>query len=174
MTDPRQEDEAEAAEIAKLRAEPWFKNVPDWMGEVVVRITVAKDAATKLLAKLDERQQAQDRRDELQEQRDQKLRDREDALLRAVEDMKQFANRIYGPDSELTKIHQKLGALESAGIARDKRYADRFETIDANQTRIKDDMERRVTKLEESKLQTEKSLQDLSERVLRLEERKSA
>jgi hypothetical protein len=94
--------------------------------------------------------------------RERMLEDRQQAFVNAAMDMKAFAERIYGPDSELTKINQKLGGIEASGTARDKRYADRFQVIDENQTRFKDSVDERFK-------QVHSDLTKLSDRVTNLE-----
>jgi hypothetical protein len=82
--------------------------------------------------------------------------DREKAITGAAEDMKAFINRIYGPDSELTKISEKLGAIESAAGARDSRYMRQFQDISDRLNERFDLIESRVRQIEERVLGLEK------------------
>jgi len=105
---------------------------------IIKKIMGAEDAIREMMAELSSRAVDLNQREQLIEDRERLFEDRQQAFLGAAHGMKEFANRIYGPDSELSKINQKLGGIEAAGIARDKRYADRFQDIDDNQTRLKD------------------------------------
>lgn len=117
---------------------------PDYMVLIITEVVGAKDEIRAMMAELNTRSVDVRQREDAVLQREEVLRDQQQAFVSAAEDMKAFANRIYGPDSELTKINQKLGGIESAGAIRDRRYADRFQTIDENQTRMRDDFESRI------------------------------
>lgn len=121
---------------------------PDYMVLIITKIMGAEDANREMLAALNTRTVELNQRERSLEGREQAVLDaarviteREQAVVNAAKDMKEFASRLYGPDSELTKINQKLGAIESAGANRDQRYAERFRVIDENQTRLKDFVE---------------------------------
>ena len=116
---------------------------PDYMVLIIQKIMGAEDAVREMMAELSSRSVDIHRREEILETREVLFEERRQAFIHAVEDMKRFANRLYGPDSELSQINQKLGAIDMAGTNRDKRYADRFTAIDENQTRFKDSMEDR-------------------------------
>lgn len=145
-----------------VRDEPWFKNVPEYMGEVVVLITDAKDAAQALMAKLDDREGRLDNREAELSNLAVVLDDRGTALLLAVDDMKAFANKLYGPESELTRIHQKLASIEKSNTDRHTEHTRQLEAFEANQARFREwvngkledvdgrltDFNRRLTELE--------------------------
>lgn len=107
-----------------IRDEPWFKNVPEYMGEAIVLITENRDETRMLLARLQDREQI--------------LVDRETALMSAIKDMKDFANLLYGPESELTKINTKLDAIESAASTRDSAHESQLTQISGAHERLKD------------------------------------
>lgn len=116
---------------------------PDYMVLIITKIMGAEDAIREMMAKLSaEAVEIKQRRQEV-ENAEQILAERQEAFVSAAKDMNGFANRIYGPDSELTKINQRLAGIEASGIARDKRYADRFQAIDDNQTRFRDSIDER-------------------------------
>jgi c-di-GMP-binding flagellar brake protein YcgR len=111
---------------------------PDYMVLIISKIMGAEDAVREMMAALSARSVELHQREQVLEHGEQMLADRQQAFVDAANDMKAFATKIYGPDSELTKINAKLGAIESAGMNRDQRYALRFQAIDENQTRLKD------------------------------------
>lgn len=117
---------------------------PDYMLLIITEVVGAKDEIRAMMAALNARSVDVRQREDAVLQREELLRDQQQAFVSAAEDMKAFANRIYGPDSELTKINQKLGGIETAGATRDRRYADRFQAIDENQTRMRDDFETKI------------------------------
>ena len=102
-----------------VRDEPWFKNVPEYMGEAIVLITETRDEARMILARLLEREQV--------------LGDREGALIAAIKDMKDFANQLYGPESELSKINAKLDAIDRAIAKRDTEHSQQIQKISGEQ-----------------------------------------
>lgn len=130
---------------------------PDYMVLIISKIMGAEDANREMLAALNARTVELNQRERI-------IEDREQAVINAAKDMRQFAEQLYGPSSELTKINAKLGAIESAGVNRDHRYASQFQAINENQTRLKDfcegkfreidkrfmDLEGRVTVLEKA------------------------
>ncbi len=116
---------------------------PDYMVLIIGKIMGAEDAIREMMAKLSAEAVELKQRERAIEEAEMMLADRQEAFVEASRDMKEFVNRIYGPDSELTRINARLGGIEAAGIARDKRYADRFQTIDDNQTRFRDSIEER-------------------------------
>lgn len=117
---------------------------PDYMVLLITEMSGTKDEIRAVMAELNTRASDVKQREDAVQQREQVLQDQQQAFMSAVEDLKAFVNRIYGPDSELTKINQKLGGLESAGATRDRRYADRFQAIDENLTRMRDDFSSRI------------------------------
>ena len=121
-----------------VREEDWFKNVPEYMGEIVVRITEAKDAAQDLMVKLDEREGRLDNREAELSNLATVLDDRGNALLSAVSDMKAFANQLYGPESELTRIHEKLASIEKSNTDRHTDHTRQLEAFEANQSRFRE------------------------------------
>jgi hypothetical protein len=114
---------------------------PDYMVLIITKIMGAEDAAREMMAKLSAEYVEVRQREQAVLNSERLLAERQQAFMDAAEDMKNFVNRIYGPDSELTRISQKLGGIEAAGAARDKRYMDRFQAIDENQTRLKDSID---------------------------------
>ncbi len=120
-----------------VRDEPWFKNVPDYMGEVVVLLTEQKELAQEMMVKLDAREERLDAREAELSSLAVVLGDRGDALLNAVNDMKSFANKLYGPESELTRIHQKLASIEQSNTDRHTEHARQLETFETNQARFR-------------------------------------
>lgn len=98
-----------------LRNEPWAKNTPEYALEAIIQISDARHeilAAMKLI---------NERNAELAS-REQVLMDREQAFVNAAADLKTFANSIYGPDSELTKLNARLEAAETAAVRREADY----------------------------------------------------
>ncbi len=106
---------------------------PDYMVLIISKIMGAEDAVREMMAALSARSVELHQREQAIENREQMLEERQLAFVSAANDMKAFAARIYGPDSELTKINSKLGSLEMSGANRDSRYAERFRIIDENQ-----------------------------------------
>lgn len=129
----------------KSRNEPWRKQVPDYMVAAIDSICDARDDIRSMQAELSKSKQELGYKEQI-------IGDREQALLSAIDDMKEFASRLYGPDSELTKINQKLSGIESSLAARNTQYDRQFQEIHDNQTRLIqrcDQVEMRVSKLEE-------------------------
>lgn len=93
------------SETKDVRDEPWFKNVPEWMGEVVVRITEARDAATSLMRELSARDDAITNREDI-------AAEKEQALASAISNVTDFANKLYGPESAIAQINSKLDSIE--------------------------------------------------------------
>lgn len=113
---------------------------PDYMVLIINKIMGAEDAVREMMAELSSRSVDIHLREQAIENREVLFEERQQAFVNAVEDMKRFAARLYGPDSELTQINKKLGGIEASGTNRDRRYADRFQAIDDNITRLKDSM----------------------------------
>lgn len=133
---------------------------PDYMVLIITEVTGAKNEIRAMMAELNTRAVDVKQREEAVSEREQVLQDQQAAFVNAAGDMKEFVGRIYGPDSELTKINQKLGGIESAGAARDRRYVDRFQAIDENQARLKDSLDHRF--------------KEVGDRVVKLENRVAA
>lgn len=110
---------------------------PDYMVLIISKIMGAEDANREMMAMLSAQAVDLNQREVLIQNHEQVIREREQAFVDAARDMMDFANRLYGPDSELTKINQKLEAIESAGQQRDKRYTDRFESIDSSHASLR-------------------------------------
>lgn len=89
-----------------VRDEDWYKNAPDWAGEVVVRITEARDDLLTAMKKLDERELAQQAREQVHAER-------EEAFVRAAADIKELLNQTYGPDSAVMRIAQRVDNIDS-------------------------------------------------------------
>lgn len=135
---------------------------PDYMVLIITEVVGTKDEIRAMMAELNTRSVDVRQREQVVAEREQVLKEQQQAFMDAAKDMKEFANRIYGPDSELTKINAKLGALEAAGHNRENRYAERFRVIDENQTRLKDSFESKINAVNER-------VDKLTERVDRLE-----
>ncbi len=134
-----------------LRDEPWFKNVPEYMGEAIVLITETRDEARMLLALLQDREQV--------------LGDRETALMSAIKDMKDFANQLYGPNSELTKINTKLDAIEQAGSKRDDAHSRQIEQISGEHAQLKEWCKEQVDGLHSRVQKTERDVEELQRKI---------
>jgi uncharacterized protein (DUF3084 family) len=130
---------------------------PDYMVLIITEVTSAKDAIRAMQSELSSR--ALDLK-----HREQNLEDREDAFVKAAKDMTEFANRIYGPTSELTQIHSKLAAMEAAATNRDSRYASQYSEISSNQTRLKDWTEQRFRELDDRVKDAENAIADLQKK----------
>ena len=127
----------------KTRNEPWRAQMPDYMVAAIDSICEARDEIRAMQAELSKGQQELNNKEQI-------IGDRERSLLNAIDDMREFANRIYGPDSELTKINTKLGSIESASAARETAIKDSF-------TRRFEQVETRVRQLEDRVGDLEKS-----------------
>lgn len=91
-----------------VRDEAWAKNAPEYFVEGIAIMVETRDEARALLTRLNEREaELRGREQMLQEQRE--------AFSAALVDMRAFANQIYGPDSELTKINTRLADLPRVG-----------------------------------------------------------
>ena len=134
---------------------------PDYMVLIITEVVGAKDEIRAVMAELNTRAIDVRQREDAVQQREQVLQDQQQAFMSAVEDLKTFVNRIYGPDSELTKINQRLGGIEAAGATRDRRYAERFEAIDANQTRLRDDFEQKFKLISDRFIRLEGRVENL-------------
>ena len=139
--------------------------VPDYMVLVINKIMGAEDAIREMMAALSARSVDIHHREQVLESREVLFEERQKAFGHAVEDMKQFASRLYGPDSELSKINQKLGAIEMAGANRDRRYADRFTALDENMTRFKDSVDERFKEAGARFVKIEERVTELERKV---------
>lgn len=135
-----------------LRDEPWFKNVPEYMGEAIVLITEARDEARMLLARMQDREEV--------------LGDRETALMSAIKDMKTFANQLYGPESELTKINAKLDAIEAAGTSRDQAHDRQLDQISGAHAQLKDWCKEQFESLSSRVRKTEDAVEELLQKKI--------
>lgn len=106
---------------------------PDYMVLIITKIVSAEDAIREMQATLSSESVSQ-------RQSQQVLDERQAAFLKAAQDMTDFANRLYGPESELSKVNQKLETLESTASTRDNQIEKLVRGI-----------EDRVTKLEQRK-----------------------
>ena len=54
-------------------------------------------------------------------EKQQMMEDREESFMKAVHDLQEFANRFYGPDSELAQFQSKITRIEERldGVVRD-------------------------------------------------------
>lgn len=86
---------------------------PDYMVIIITEIVGAKDA-------IREAQSAISVRTLDQQQQAQLLDERYAAFLKAAKDMTDFANRLYGPESELSQVNEKLAAAASRDNALEK------------------------------------------------------
>jgi len=134
-----------------VRDEPWFKNVPEYMGEAIVLITETRDEARMMLARLQDRKEVLD--------------DRETALMSAIKDMKEFANLLYGPDSELTKINAKLDTIERAGAARDDTHSRQLEQISGEHAQLEDWCKEQFRQLSGRVATTERDVGELQRKI---------
>ena len=138
---------------------------PDYMVLIIQKIMGAEDAVREMMAELSSRSVDIHRREEILESREVLFEERRQAFIHAAEDMKRFANRLYGPESELSQINRKLGAIDMAATNRDKRYAERFALIDENQTRLKDSMEERFKGVDAKIVRIEERVSELERKV---------
>lgn len=103
-----------------IRTEPWFPNVPEWLGEVLAQLTENRDSNADMLrqllentggtARVIERLEAMEMRLENQAT---VLSEKQEALVKAVVDLKEFANSLYGPQSAFTQINTKLDSIRT-------------------------------------------------------------
>lgn len=100
-------------EKKSVRDEPWVKNAPDYMVEVVVQITEARDDCRKMMELLNAREARLAERELINA-------DRESAVVQAAADIRSFANQVYGPDSELSQIKGTVIKLEERVTALEK------------------------------------------------------
>lgn len=121
---------------------------PDYMVLIISKIMGAEDAVREMMAKLNEQAVDLKQREQAMQNHEQMLHEREKAFVDASRDMMDFANRLYGPDSELTKINAKLESIETAGATRDKRYTERFRDVDSNHSSFKDWVKERFQEVE--------------------------
>lgn len=112
------------------RNEPWRTQAPDYMVAAIDSICDARDDIRAMHAELSSHKQSLSEREERISDREAVLEDKERSLLAAVTDMKEFANKIYGPDSEMEKLRGEV--------------AGRFENVESS-VRL---LERRVVDLE--------------------------
>ena len=89
-----------------VREQEWAKHAPDFMVAAIEQVVGARDDIREMLGRLNEREANLT-------QREQVVGERENAITKAADDMKQFANQIYGPDSELAKVNLRLEELPS-------------------------------------------------------------
>lgn len=113
-----------------LRNEPWAQHIPPYLVEVIAQVSDAKDEILKAMTLINER--TADLRN-----REQLLLAREESFVNAAADLKEFANRVYGPDSELTKIHAKLASAEMAATNREARNARLYEQLTETQSGLR-------------------------------------
>jgi len=140
---------------------------PDYMVLIISKIMGAEDAIREMSAKLSAEAVEIKHRQQAVESAELALAERQAAFVQAAEDMKDFANRIYGPDSELTKINQRLDSIESAGLSRDQRHAGRLQVFE---TRLKGSVDRRLGVIHTELQGMRDHLDGIDERVSGLEE----
>jgi len=87
-----------------VRKEPWAKNAPDYMVEAIAAIVETRDDCRQLLGELNARDAEHRSRVRL-------LEEQRAAFQAAVADLKEYADKLYGPDSEVTALHKALGDL---------------------------------------------------------------
>lgn len=118
-----------------VRDEPWAANAPDYMVAAIDLLVETRDEARQLLTKLNEREA--DLRNQAQV-----LEEQKQAFGKSLVDMREFANSLYGPDSELTKINLRLADLP--------RVDEVIRQLIDHKQRL-GDLESRVTNLEQRK-----------------------
>lgn len=74
------------------------------------------------------------------------LGDQQKALIKAVGDLKEYSNAIYGPDSCIAQINQKLDEIQQSQRSDQQRASSKFDMIDS-----------RIAKLEEQVAQLQKN-----------------
>lgn len=110
-----------------------MQNVPEWLGEVLAQLTENKDANVEVLKQLAMRSESLDRLEESFRNQAKVMGERNESLLRAVADLKEFANSLYGPTSAFAQIKDNLD-----GIRRD--YDKRFRELELAQEETDDHM----------------------------------
>lgn len=87
-----------------VREEEWAKHAPDYLVEAIVTICEARDENRELLNRINQREAELSGREQI-------FKDQMQSFTAAVNDMREFANRLYGPESELSKINKRLAEL---------------------------------------------------------------
>jgi peptidoglycan hydrolase CwlO-like protein len=145
----------------RVRDQPWAKNIPDYMLEAIANVSDARHDILDALKAINRINADLVKFNTDLRDREQLIKDREDSVVNTASDLSAFANKIYGPDSELTKILSKLTVAEVAATNREARHARQYEELSENQTRLKDWVVREMGNLESK----------FSDRFKRVEER---
>ncbi len=74
---------------------------PDYMVLIITKIVSAEDAIREMQASLSRRSVELSQREQVHEEQ-------QEAFVKAVKDMNEFTNRIFGPESELAKINSEI------------------------------------------------------------------
>lgn len=113
-------------ERTNIRDQEWTKNAPDFMVAAIEQVVGARDDIREMLGRLNQLESNVRNQQQV-------ITDRESAVIKAVTDLKTFANQIMGPDSELQKlsrrldklpaVEQRLGDLETRVLELEKKTA---------------------------------------------------
>ena len=123
-----------------IRNEPWFKQAPEWLGEVIVQLTANREGNLAMEARLDSMAKVLNDISERLANREIVLADKEKSLLSAVADLRDFANTLYGPGSALQQIHVKLEEIKLAQDRDRSQNNKRFEGLELAQEETDDRM----------------------------------
>lgn len=123
-----------------IRNEPWFKQAPEWLGEVIVQLTANREGNLAMEKRLEA--MIKDLGDVTARlaNRETVLADKEKSLLAAVADLREFANTLYGPGSALQQISLKLDEIKLEQDRDRAQSSKRFEELEFAQEETDDRM----------------------------------
>jgi len=100
---------------------------PDYMVLIITKIVSAEDAIREMQASLSKRSVELHQNEEM-------FAERQAAFVAAAKDMTDFANRLYGPGSELSQINHKLDSIELANVNRYNALAARVADLESRKS----------------------------------------
>ncbi len=116
-----------------IRNAPWAQNAPEWLIEVIAQLTENRQANAELLERLLNYEKGLSDKSTI-------LRDSQEALIKAVDDLKDFANSLYGPQSAFAQINEKLDGF-SRELETDRRTNyERYRELKTAQEEVDDHM----------------------------------
>lgn len=113
-----------------IRNEPWAANAPEWLIEVIAQITENREENQKVLAVATELMQRLEQMEQRLSNGSAVLQGKEEALVKAVTDLKDFANTIYGPESAVSQINAKLDNIQVTLANERKANEQRFKELE--------------------------------------------
>lgn len=122
MTDDKHKPE-------NIRDSAWMKNAPEWLGEVIAQLTENREANAAISVRLLERERSLESHDRALENRSVILLESQAALIKAVGDLKEFANSLYGPQSAFAQLNSKLDSFQEKLEAERKANSSRHEDL---------------------------------------------